>query len=372
MKQQAPHAMLPQANHDEASRESCVASMRRFFTAELIPANRELYDKRLRPSFEAEHGRPPESAAEVATLMNGAFYYRATSLFGRATQELLWDTVGEMVERQQNELIEKARPKGNAIGSLELHPEIPMPDYIEAVDIHLMPGNFQTELRADDVLAGALYDRGAYVFAYGSRGAYNENLGVIVAQMIKSWFPDFSPKRILEMGCGTGASTLPLKAAWPDADVSGIDVGAPMVRYAHARAEALGVPLHFSQQNAVRTDFPDGSFDLVVSMLVNHEMPLDVYQNILRECHRLLAPGGITLHDGSVNGNKPPADPFQQFMSGWFSRNINEPYGQGFDAERDFQKAGFTLDDMFSGVPDGDNYLKGQISGHNYVGAVRR
>jgi hypothetical protein len=43
---------------------------------------------------------------------------------------------------------------------LTLDPALAMPRYIEAVDIHVMPGNFQTETTRDDVYAGALYDRG--------------------------------------------------------------------------------------------------------------------------------------------------------------------------------------------------------------------
>ncbi|MCL6753034.1 methyltransferase domain-containing protein [Nostoc sp. CCCryo 231-06] len=59
-----------------------------------------------------------------------------------------------------------------------------------------------------------------------------------------------------------GNSTLPYVDGFPDAEVHAIDVGAPMLRYAHARAESLGKRVHFSQQNAEQTNFPDESFDL--------------------------------------------------------------------------------------------------------------
>lgn len=372
MKPQGPHGLLPEQTADEAARESCVASMRKYFSTELIPGNRELYRAKILPAFVKEHGREPATGGEVRAELGATFYYRASSLIGRATQELLWDTVGESVERQIETLNMKARPAEGAAGTLGLDPDMEMPDYIKAVDIHVMPGNFHTELGEDDVLAGALYDRGAYVFAYGSRGAYNDNLGRMVAQLVKERFPDFKPQRILEMGCGCGSSTLPLKATWPGAEVHGIDVGAPMLRYAHGRAEALGVPIHFSQQDASRTKFPDGYFDLVVSIIVLHEMPLGVIRDVLKECHRLLKPGGITLHDGARAGDAPPPDAFQQFLSSWFARHNNEPFGKGCDMERDLQRAGFKLEDIFSGSPVGDEYLKGHIAAHNYVGAVKR
>ncbi len=59
-------------------------------------------------------------------------------------------------------------------------------------------------------------------------------------------------------------------------------------------------------------------------------------------------------------------------MSGWFARHINEVYGQGLDVERDYPAAGFALGDLFSGTPADNDYLKGQLSGHSEVGAVKR
>lgn len=88
----------------------------------------------------------------------------------------------------------------------------------------------------------------------------------------------------------------------------GIDVGGPQVRYAHGRAESLGVAAHFSQQDATATDFPDGHFDLVVSILLTHECPQPVIRALFKEAHRLLAPGGFTMHDGGAANS---ADPFE-------------------------------------------------------------
>src|SRR5205807_7337786 len=86
-------------------------------------------------------------------------------------------------------------------------------------------------------------------------------------------------------------STLPYVDAYPEAEVHAIDVAAPMLRYAHARAEALGRRVHFSQQNAESTNFRDESFDLIVSHILLHETSAKAVRNIVRECHRLLRKG---------------------------------------------------------------------------------
>jgi ubiquinone/menaquinone biosynthesis C-methylase UbiE len=368
---QSRHAILPTQTHDEFARESFASSMRKFFTEEIFPGNRELYAKHLLPAFGADQGRPPQNRQEVKELMNGTFYYRAGSLLGRASQELLWDVVGESVERQLETLKSKV-PKGKTLGSLRVNPDLQMPAYIEAVDIHVMPGNFHTEITADDVYAGALYDRGVHVFSYGGLGEYNHALGEVFASFFKQRFPDRKPKRVLDMGCGCGFSTVPFKLAYPDAEVYGIDTGAPMVRYAHARAESLGVAIHFSQQNAAATDFPDGYFDVVYSALLHHECPRKVIEATLREGYRLLAPGGVMFHDGSKPD--PDTDPFQLFLSSWFTNNNNEPF-ENAAREVDFEgtciAAGFLPGDIFYGEVE-QVYLKGQLPPIPFRGAVKR
>lgn len=364
------HAILPHATHDEAAREDFCASLRKTFTTDLFPGTRDVYRNKLLPEFEKKHGRPPADQREAEALMESSFYYRGFNAVGRAAQELVWDTVGESIERQLPELNARAKPKAGALGSLRTNPDMPMPRYIDAVDIHVMPGNFHTELGEDDVFAGALYDRGVHVFSFGGLGGQNEGLGVAQAEIIKQRFPDLKPRRILDIGCGPGFTTLPWKAAYPDAEVYGIDVGAPQVRYAHARAESLGVPIHYSQQDGSATDFPDGYFDIVVSMLVTHECPVPVIKGLFAESHRLLAKGGVTAHDG---GAAPLHDPFENLITSWFGNNANEPFAigyKGLDFETAFTEAGFPAANIFRASREAV-YLKGQLPPVSVVGAVR-
>jgi ubiquinone/menaquinone biosynthesis C-methylase UbiE len=136
--------------------------------------------------------------------------------------------------------------------------------------------------------------------------------------------PEFRPTRILDMGCTVGHSTLPFKEAFPDAEVIGIDVAGPQLRYAHARAAGLGLEVGFLQRNAEATGFPDASFDLIVSHILLHETSGKAMPAIMRECHRLLKPGGVMIH-----ADLPPfnlMDPFTQFIldnETWYN---NEPF----------------------------------------------
>lgn len=98
------------------------------------------------------------------------------------------------------------------------------------------------------------------------------------------------------MGCSAGAASTVYARDFPDAEVHAIDLGEAMLRYAHARAEAMGFPVHFHQKCATNTEFETGSFDLVVSHNMLHEMSGDVRRAMAAESLRLLAPDGFCIH----------------------------------------------------------------------------
>ena len=367
---QTQHDALPKATHDEFAREEFCASLRKMFTVELFPGANDVYHHEVLPAFEKRRGRAPGTPREAKQAADEAFYLRGADLVGRAAQELVWEVVGESVERQLDDLNAYAAPKPTDLGTLRVDPALEIPRYVQAVDIHVMPGNFHTELAESDVYAGALYDRGVYVFSFGGLGGLNDGLGLAETALIRERFAEFQPRRILDIGCGPGFTTLPWKQAFPGAEVHGIDIAAPQVRYAHARAEALGVEVHFSQQNGARTDFADGSFDLVSSMLVTHECPTPVVEAMFAEAHRLLAPGGIMLMDG---GMPMPNDPFVAMRVGWFGMNANEPFSTAFrtlDYPKAVAKAGFSPDRYFTAQRE-PVYLKGQLPPLYFFGAIK-
>ena len=88
--------------------------------------------------------------------------------------------------------------------------------------------------------------------------------------------------RILDTGTGIGQYATSIKRRFPDAEVWGIDIGAPMLRYAHMRAVDMGVPVNFRQALSEKTGFPDNHFDLVISHLLHHEVTIDLARALVR------------------------------------------------------------------------------------------
>jgi ubiquinone/menaquinone biosynthesis C-methylase UbiE len=233
---------------------------------------------------------------------------------------------------------------------LNLDADFKMPAYLAEIDIHRKPGGYHAEHIGGDVAAGAQYDRTITVHNMGSQGPYNDDAGLSLAAWIGQRFPDLKPRRILDMGCTIGNHTLPYAAAFPGADVHGIDCSAPCLRYAHARANALGVTAHFHQMNAEATSFPDGHFDLVVSRILLHETSRAALPNIFRECRRLLKPGGVMLHCDAPQFDE--MDAYQASLRDWDATCNNEPFMltvYGLPLEKMYAEAGFAADQTFRG-----------------------
>lgn len=356
MDRQLRHAMLPKTTQDELARQEFVQSLKLHIFRNLSPGNKVIYEKLAKPKFEQEHQRPPQNRYEIREVMEDEPYYRWTGVLKRISQEMLWDAINTSVERQLPELIELAKDKGNELGTLTLDPNFSTPTYQKAVDIHCMPGGYHSEFTADDITAGAVYDRGTYVYGVGWLGPLNDDMGLsIVQNYLLPEYPDFRPRKILDMGCSVGHSTLPYVDAYPDAEVHAIDIGASMLRYGHARAESLRKRVHFSQQNAEHTNFADQSFDLVVSHILLHEIPPPAVRKVMQECYRLLAPGGMMLHVEAPLYRH--MDAYTQFVFDWETANNNEPF---WSAVRDLDlvalatEAGFAADKTFEKfVPNG-------------------
>jgi SAM-dependent methyltransferase len=346
---QGRHGMLVEPDRDELARQEFVRGFKAYIQAGMLPGIHATYHAEVKPAFERREGRAPRDRHEIRKLMTGHPLFRTYASMQRVSQELLWDTVLDTVERELPELAARAsaRHGGQALGSLTLDPGLQLPKYAVGVDIHCMPGGYGGDAGAGDVVAGALYDRGVYLYALGMMGPMNDDIGGSAAKYVRDRYPAFKPRRILDLGCTVGHSTLPFVDAFPEAEVHAIDIGPALLRYAHARAESLGKRVHFSQQDATRTSFPDGHFDLITSSILFHETSAKALPAILRECHRLLSPGGIAVH-----GDLPPfwaMDEFNQFMLDCETYYNNEPYWGAMrevDQVGESVKAGFARDNV--------------------------
>ena len=109
--------------------------------------------------------------------------------------------------------------------------------------------------------------------------------------------------RVLDVGCGSGALGIAVGKRNPRAEIVGIDRwGKEYASFSkdlcesNARAEGVS-RITFRQGDATHLDFPDETFDAVVSNYVYHNIPGDRQQYLLDTMRTLKKGGTFALHD---------------------------------------------------------------------------
>ncbi len=344
------HAMRPELSAEERARQNFVAGLRSFVLNELADDMRHAYETRVKPDFERAHGCAPADGPEVHRAMRGDPMFSLYSTLRVNAQRMVWDSVSSVVEREKPRL----RALAGAVrtnGALQIDPNLPIPRNVSAIDVHLMPGSYCKENGPDDLGAGAVYDQGLAVFSFGLMGENLDDIGSSMSHYIRRRYPDFQPQAILDLGCTIGHNTVPWAKTYPTADVHGIDVAAPGLRYGHARAAMQGATVNFRQMNADSLNFPDASFDLVFSSMFLHELSLKTIDKTFKEARRVLKPGGLMLHMELPPNSQMSA--YDGFYLDWDCYYNNEPFYKAFrdqDPKALCEKAGFPSDNYIQFV----------------------
>jgi SAM-dependent methyltransferase len=123
-----------------------------------------------------------------------------------------------------------------------------------------------------------------------------------LAYLVDAWIPALAGGvddrlraggRVADLGCGHGASTILLAAAYPDSEVVGYDNHPASIEVARARADEAGLADRVRFAVASAQDFPGQDYDLVCVFDALHDMgdPLGAAAHI----RSALAPGGSLL-----------------------------------------------------------------------------
>ena len=227
-------------------------------------------------------------------------------------------------------------------GTLELNPEMHIPEYTTH-EIHQQPGGY-----LGNPFAGAIYHYGTNAFyrALNILNDQDQNHAGLAKQMPGP--ASGSVTRILDMGCGIGQLSIALKERFPEAEVWGVDVAAPMIRYGHMRAVDLAVGVNFAHRLAEDTKFPDNHFDIVTSYILHHEVTEEVSKQIFAEAFRVLRPGGVYFPIDFYTGGRPPATAFDTYREWTDHRWNNEVWRLEYaalDFPGEMRKAGFDVDE---------------------------
>lgn len=112
--------------------------------------------------------------------------------------------------------------------------------------------------------------------------------------------PLTSPRRVIDLGCGPGNSTEVLVERYPDADVSGIDSSADMIR--RARETLPGRRFEVAD---LETFDSGGAVDLYFSNAVFQWLPGETRLQTITRLVRDLSPGGVLAFQVPNNFSEP-------------------------------------------------------------------
>jgi ribosomal protein RSM22 (predicted rRNA methylase) len=128
-----------------------------------------------------------------------------------------------------------------------------------------------------------------YLADSGLRREYEQEIAprtVAALEWIFARQTSAGPRRVLDLGAGTGAASRVIRARWPEAEVVAVDrVAGPGI----VRADVT---------RGVRPAGVDGTFDLVVAAHLLNELPLDLEGRtrlVLGWCRELLAAEGAAV-----------------------------------------------------------------------------
>ena len=331
MARDTTHSLQPRTDHDGTTRRLAVLACKQALRASLEP--------RLRKQFTAY------PAAKLADLPA----YPAWSSLNRASPGPHVALLAEQIDADYERIAAQARAYTHTTnGSLQLG-AAQLPAYQTRACIHGQPGGYMLDRpcgddSGGDLAAGIFYEAGGNLYALGQGIGQKDSKAQRLIAHIEECYADLKPQRILEMGCSAGSQSSDYPPAFPQAEFFAIDLSPAMLRYAHARAEALGVTVHFRQADAAATGFPDGHFDLIVSHNMFHEVAAEHMPAIMRECFRLLAPGGVVIHQ-DVPIQRARLDAWMQAISAWQKDHNDEPFWMDFtdtDLPALLREAGFS------------------------------
>jgi ubiquinone/menaquinone biosynthesis C-methylase UbiE len=363
------HDLAVPLNQEDKAKRAFVSALRVHVLQHMSNSMKSRYEDYVKPKAK-KRGNACETPEQIHKALKSDFVFKAYSSARTTAQEMVFDVVSDSVDREFETLKANVKPVAKK-GSLTLDDTVEIPKSVSEIDVHLAPGSYHAEYAEEDFATGAVYDNAIEVFSFGQFGKDSDDIGMTLSNYVRLKFPEFKPAKILDAGCTIGHNTLPWAQTFPDAEVTAIDVAAPVLRYGHARAESMGVPVHFRQMDATAMKFEDNTFDVVFSSMFLHELPLKDIQTYLKEAHRVLKPGGLLWQMELPPMNQMPA--YDNFYLNWDTYYNNEPF-YGTFRRQDYRKlltdAGFGADEFMEATMPrytfvGEEAYKEALSGDN-------
>jgi len=113
----------------------------------------------------------------------------------------------------------------------------------------------------------------------------------LMLALVKYLPTGFNPKRILDLGCGTGNCTALLKAHFPDSEYTLVDASSEMIKICQDRFSSQKI--QYQQSFFQELNFDSGSFDLIVAGFSLHHLKSEEKQALFPRMAQWMRKNGL-------------------------------------------------------------------------------
>lgn len=169
-----------------------------------------------------------------------------------------------------------------------------VPDYYSR-NFHFQTDGYLSEQSAQ------LYDHQVEILFNGTA----QTMRRLTLPSLREVYPRQAEIEILDVACGPGSLTHDIALTFPRARITALDLSFPYLKEAQKRLRKFP-RVSFLQGNAEEIPFKEKRFDAVTCSFLFHELPHKTRQQVLKECLRVLKPGGVLSLVDSIQEQDAP------------------------------------------------------------------
>ena len=189
-----------------------------------------------------------------------------------------------------------------------------------------------------------IYDLQVEILFNGTADSMRRRVLAPLKRSLKKHIAENKKKaKVLDVATGTGRTLQQIQSALPEVELYGLDLsGAYLKQASKYLSSRSGDLVQLTKANAENMPYSSSSFQAVTCVFLFHELPRDARHNVIKECFRLLEPGGTLVMADSIQIEDSPK--FTPIMEN-FHKIFHEPYYRDYiidDINLRLKENGFT------------------------------
>ena len=189
-----------------------------------------------------------------------------------------------------------------------------------------------------------IYDLQVEILFNGTADSMRRRILSPLKTGLKKYLAQDSKKvKVLDIATGTGRTLQQIQSALPQVELYGLDLSGSYLKQASKYLSSRsGDLVQLTKGNAERMPYSSSSFQALTCVFLFHELPRDARQNVLKECYRLLEPGGTLVLADSIQIEDSPE--FTPIMEN-FHKIFHEPFYRDYiidDINLRLEESGFS------------------------------